>query len=339
MATNETLPKGDTKRTSRYANMTKSKAALVIVSKYGTLMAMGLMIVIFSLAVPNNGFLNSDNLINILNQSSLTAIIASGLTVVLVVGEFDLSVGYVASLAGVLVTGLMAKQGLPMLMAILVTLVVGIAVGIINGLVVTKARVNAVVATLGVGTVVVGLSYGYTSGSPIVAVPESFFQLALGQTFGLANPIWLMGIILFLLWVILNRTPLGQRIQAVGGNLHAARLAGIRTDRTKIITFMIAGLMAAITGIMLSSLLGSGTAAAADSYLMDSFAAVFLGSATLRDGEFHIVGTLIGVLIVNVGFNGLSQLGTPVFWQYIFKGGILVAAVALSTVARRYSKT
>jgi ribose transport system permease protein len=297
------------------------------------------MLIIFSLAVPNNGFLNSDNLINILNQSSLTAIIASGLTVVLVVGEFDLSIGYVASLAGVLVTGLIAKQGLSMLIAILITLVVGVAIGVINGLVVTKARVNAVVATLGVGTVVVGMSYGYTAGSPIVEVPESFFKIALGKTFGLPNPIWLMGIILFLLWIILNRTPLGQRIQAVGGNLHAARLAGIRTDRTKIITFMIAGLMAAITGIMLSSLLGSGTAAAADSYLMDSFAAVFLGSATLRDGEFHIVGTLIGVLIVNVGFNGLSQLGTPVFWQYIFKGGILVAAVALSTVARRYSKT
>ena len=339
MTTTQTLPKGGGKRTSRYANMTKSKAALVIVSKYGTLMAMGLMLMIFSLAVPNNGFLNSDNIINILNQSSLTAIIASGLTVVLVVGEFDLSIGYVASLAGVLVTGLIAKQGLSMLVAILVTLVVGVAIGGVNGLVVTKARVNAVVATLGVGTVVVGMSYGYTAGSPIVEVPQSFFTIALGKTFGLPNPIWLMAIILFLLWVILNRTPLGQRIQAVGGNLHAARLAGIRTDRTKIITFMIAGLMAAITGIMLSSLLGSGTAAAADSYLMDSFAAVFLGSATLRDGEFHIVGTLIGVLIVNVGFNGLSQLGTPVFWQYIFKGGILVAAVALSTIARRYSKT
>jgi ribose transport system permease protein len=339
MISTGTLPKAGGKRTSRYSSMTKGKATLVIVSKYGTLMAMGLMLIIFGIAVPNGGFFNSDNLINILNQSSLTAIIASGLTVVLVVGEFDLSIGYVASLAGVLVTGLMAKQGLPMLIAILVTLVIGTGVGVINGLVVTKARVNAVVATLGVGTVVVGMSYGYTSGSPIVAVPDSFFQLALGKTFGLANPIWLMAIILFLLWVILNRTPLGQRIQAVGGNLHAARLAGIRTDRTKIITFMIAGLMAAITGIMLSSLLGSGTAAAADSYLMDSFAAVFLGSATLRDGEFHIVGTLIGVLIVNVGFNGLSQLGTPVFWQYIFKGGILVTAVALSTVARRYSKT
>lgn len=339
MSTTGTASQTGGKRTSRYAGLSKGKTTLVIVSKYGTLMAMGLMLIIFSVAVPNNGFLNSDNLINILNQSSLTAIIASGLTVVLVVGEFDLSIGYVASLAGVLVTGLIAKQGLPMLIAILVTLIVGVAIGGINGLVVTKARVNAVVATLGVGTVVVGMSYGYTAGSPIVEVPQSFFTIALGKTFGLPNPIWLMAIILFLLWVILNRTPLGQRIQAVGGNLHAARLAGIRTDRTKIITFMIAGLMAAITGIMLSSLLGSGTAAAADSYLMDSFAAVFLGSATLRDGEFHIVGTLIGVLIVNVGFNGLSQLGTPVFWQYIFKGGILVAAVALSTVARRYSKT
>jgi ribose transport system permease protein len=327
------------KRTNRYASMSKGKATLVIVSKYGTLMSMGLMLVIFGIAVPDGAFFNSDNLINILNQSSLTAIIASGLTVVLVVGEFDLSIGYVASLAGVLVTGLMAKQGLPMLIAILITLGVGTGVGVINGLVVTKARVNAVVATLGVGTVVVGMSYGYTAGSPIVEVPESFFTLALGKTLGLPNPIWLMGIVLFILWVILNRTPLGQRIQAVGGNLHAARLAGIRTDRTKITTFMIAGLMAAITGIVLSSLLGSGTAAAADSYLMDSFAAVFLGSATLRDGEFHIVGTLIGVLIVNVGFNGLSQLGTPVFWQYVFKGGILVAAVALSTIARRYSKT
>ena len=138
MTTSETLPKAGGRRTSRYANMTRGKAALVIVSKYGTLMAMGLMLLIFSIAVPDNGFLNSDNLINILNQSSLTAIIASGLTVVLVVGEFDLSIGYVASLAGVLVTGLIAKQGLSMLVAILVTLAVGVAIGSINGLVVQR---------------------------------------------------------------------------------------------------------------------------------------------------------------------------------------------------------
>lgn len=330
----------DTKKTrSRYASLPRSKVALILLSKYGTLTAMALMLLIFAIVVPNGYFFNWDNLLNIVEQSSLTAIIASGLTIVLVVGEFDLSIGYVASLAGVLATGLVEKQHLPLFLAIAATLAVGLGIGGINGLIVTKARVNAVVATLGVGTIVVGLSYGYTSGSPIVQVPDSFLQLSLGKTLGLPNPIWLMIVVLFLLWVVLNRTPLGQRIQAVGGNLHAARLAGIRTDRTKIITFMIAGLMAAITGVMLASLLGSGTVSAADSYLMDSFAAVFLGSATLRDGEFHIVGTLIGVLIVNVGFNGLSQLGTPVFWQYVFKGGILVAAVALSTIARRYAKT
>jgi ribose transport system permease protein len=127
-------------------------------------------------------------------------------------------------------------------------------------------------------------------------------------------------------------------MQAVGANRNAARLAGIRADRSKIAAFIFAGVGAALTGILLSSLLGSGTVGAADGYLLDSFAAVFLGAATLRDGEFHILGTLIGVLVVNIGFNGLSLLGTPTFWQYVFKGGILVFAVALSTIARRYSK-
>ncbi len=147
-----------------------------------------------------------------------------------------------------------------------------------------------------------------------------------------------MALIVIVLWVILNRTATGQRIQAVGSNPVASRFAGIRTDRSKITAFVIAGACAAITGILLASLLGSGAVAAADGYLMDAFAAIFLGLATLRDGEFHIVGTLIGVLVVSVGFNGLSLLGTPTSRQYIFKGGILVAAVALSTIARRCAK-
>lgn len=317
----------------------RRRLALTIVSKYGTLIAMAIMIVIFASMVPNGIFLTTNNLLNIINQSALTAIIASGLTMVLVVGEFDLSIGYAASLAGILVTGLMAKQGLPMPLAILATLLIGGAVGSANGLLVTKARVNAVVATLGLGTVLVGLAYGYTAGSPIVQVPQAFAQLTLGRFLGIQTPIWFMAIVLGALWVLLNRTPLGQRLQAVGANTEAARLAGVRVDRTKIAAFAIAGVCAAITGVLLASLLGSGTVSAADGYLMDSFAAVFIGSATLRDGRFHIVGTLVGVLVVNVGFNGLSLLGTPTFWQYVFKGGILVLAVALSTIARRYSKT
>lgn len=317
----------------------RGKSALVFVSKYGTLIGMAIMIVLFGILVPNGAFLSTNNLLAIVNQSSLTAIIASGLTLVLVVGEMDLSIGYAASLAGVLVSGLMVQQGLPVPVAILLVMGVGALIGYANGLLVTKVRVNAVVATLGVGTMLIGLAFGYTSGSPITTVPAAFLDITLGKIAGIPNPIWIMAVILTILWVILNRTPVGQQMQAVGANKDAAILAGIRSDRVKIVAFIIGGIAAATTGILLASVLGSGTTSAADGYLLDSFAACFLGAATLRDGEFHIVGTLIGVLVVNVGFNGLSLMGTPTFWQYIFKGGILILAVALSSIARRYAKT
>jgi len=309
-----------------------------VVSKYGTLIAMAIMIVTFSLGSPRGSFLSANNLLAIVNQSALTAIIACGLTLVLVVGEMDLSIGYNASLAGVLVTGLMASQGVPMIAAIVITLLIGAIVGLFNGFLVTKAGVNAVVATLGVGTILIGMQFGYTAGSPIVLVPPEFKAITLGRIFEVQNSIWIMLLILAVLWVVLNRTPMGQRMQAVGANKHAANLAGVRTDRAKIAAFVMAGTCAAATGILLASLLGSGTVNAGDGYLLDSFAAVFLGAATLRDGEFHIIGTLLGVLVVNVGFNGLSLMGTPTFWQFVFKGGILVLAIALSTVARKYSK-
>jgi ribose transport system permease protein len=314
------------------------RTVLVIISKYGTLLAMAALIVYFSVA-SNGAFLQPNNLLNIVNQSTLTAIIASGLTIVLIVGEFDLSIGYTASLAGVLVTGLMANQGVPIVLAILITLAAGAGVGAANGLLVTKAGVNAVVATLGVGTIVVGLTFGYSAGTPVVTVPVDFTNLTLSRFIGIPNPIWFMVVILTILWIVVNRTPLGQRIQAAGANRVAARLAGIRVDRVKITSFVLAGLLAAITGVLLASSLGSGVVSSADGYLLDAFAAVFLGSATLRDGDFHILGTLVGVLIVNVGFNGLGLLGTPTFFQFVFKGGILVFAVALSTIARKYARS
>lgn len=325
-------------QSAQHTRSTARRIGLVVVSKYGTLIAMAILIAIFGLSVPNGAFLNGNNLLSIVNQSALTAVIACGLTLVLVVGEMDLSIGYGASLAGILVTGLMANQGLPIPIAILVTLAIGALIGTVNGLLVTKAGVNAVVATLGVGTILVGLSFGYTAGSPIISVPTQFTYITLSKFAGVQNPIWIMLIVLAVLWIILNRTPLGQRMQAVGANKTAAHLAGVRTDRAKISAFVTAGICAALTGILLASLLGSGTVSAGDGYLLDSFAAVFLGAATLRDGEFHIIGTLVGVLVVNIGFNGLSLLGTPTFWQFVFKGGILVLAVALSTMARRYSK-
>ena len=260
------------------------RAALVFISRYGTIIGLLAMIVFFSIAAPTT-FPTTANFLNILSQASLTAIIAAGLTYTLVVGEFDLSVGFVASFIGLIVCGLMANQGFPIPIAILASLALGTFIGCINGLLVTKVGINAVIATLGVGTILTGLGFSYSAFPIAVGVPREFTMISIGRIlFGIPNPVIIMFAVLGILWVILNKTDLGQKMQAVGSNIEAARLSGIRVDRIKLFAFMTAGFCAALTGILLSSLLGSGTLGAGDGYLLNAFAAVFLGSATIREG-------------------------------------------------------
>jgi ribose transport system permease protein len=316
------------------------RIGLAIFARYATIIGLALMIVIFSILSPD-AFPTLNNFVNVLNQASLATIIAGGLTLAVVVGELDLSIGYAASLHGVLVTGLIVHDKLPIALAIVIVLALGALIGVVNGLIVTKLRVNSVIATLGVGTIIVGLAFAYSSGVPIVAgVPEGFLQLSLGRwLLGIPNPIIIMAVVVVGLWVLVERTAIGQEIQAVGGNPVAARLAGISVDRIKILGFVISAVCAALTGALLAARLGSGTTNAADSYLLTAFAAVFLGSATLRDGEFHVLGTFIGTLIIVFGFNGLNIFGAPTFSQYVFQGTILVVAVALSSLGRMLAET
>ena len=317
-----------------------ARIGLAIFARYATIIGLALMIVIFSILSPD-AFPTLNNFVNVLNQASLATIIAGGLTLAVVVGELDLSIGYAASLHGVLLTGLIVHDKLPIALAIVIVLALGALIGVVNGVIVTKLRVNSVIATLGVGTIIVGLAFAYSSGVPIVAgVPEGFLQLSLGRwLFGIPNPIIIMAVVVVGLWVLVERTAIGQEIQAVGGNPVAARLAGISVDRIKILGFVISSVCAALTGALLASRLGSGTTNAADSYLLTAFAAVFLGSATLRDGEFHVLGTFIGTLIIVFGFNGLNIFGAPTFSQYVFQGTILVVAVALSSLGRMLAET
>jgi ribose transport system permease protein len=311
------------------------KSYLGFFAHYGTIIALLGMMVIFAIASPR-AFPTTGNFVNVLNQASLTMIIAAGLTVAVAVGELDLSIGFAASLHGILVTGLIVSNQLPIPIAIIIVLAIGAVIGLVNGLIVTKARVNSVIATLGTGTILTGLAFAYSEGVPIVAgVPDAFLSISLGRwLLDIPNNILIMVIVVGGLWLLVERTSLGQEIQAVGGNPSAARLAGINVDRIKILGFVISGVCAAMTGILLASRLGSGTTGAADSYLLTAFAAVFLGSATLRDGEFHIFGTLIGALIIAFGFNGLSIFGAPTFSQYVLQGAILIIAVALSSLGR-----
>lgn len=310
---------------------------LSTLGKYGTLVFLLAMVVVFSILKPNV-FPTGSNFLLILNSISLTAIIAGGLTLVLVVGEFDLSIGSLASLAGILCVYLIAQMTVPLPLALAAALGVGVLVGLFNGFLVTKASVNALIATLGTASVLVGLNYLISSGRPLAIDDPAFTSIALGKVFGIPNLVIIMFAVLTVLWVILNRTELGIQMQAVGGNPEAARMSGILNDRVKLIAFGICGATAALTGTLLSARLGSGQVTAGEGFLLDSMAAAFLGSAAMRDGQFHILGTFIGALTVGVGFSGIVLFGWPTYMQLIFRGGLLVGAVALATIARRHAR-
>ena len=308
-------------------------------SAYGTIIALVLMIAIFAALQPDT-FATFSNFKNIVNDAAISAIIAAGLTVPLVGGDFDLSIGYVASFCGLLVVGLLSINQWPIPLAIVSVIGIGAFIGIINGMIVSKIGVNAFIATLGTGTVVVGLNYAYSGGIPLqLKHAFSFTDISIGRIGGIPHLVIIMAAVLVLLWVLLNRTVQGQHIKAIGFSAENARRAGIAVDRSRIVAFAIAGACAAIAGVLMASNLGSGQVAAGDGFMLTSFAAAFLGSAALREGQFHILGTFIGVMTVAVGNNGLAMIGAPIFTQYLFSGGLLVVAVALGGIGRRYARS
>lgn len=230
----------------------------------------------------------------------------------------------------------MLDQGLPIAVSFVVAVAVGAVIGCVNGLVVTMLNVHALVATLGVGTVVVGLNYAVAGGLPVTLDdPEAFVGLSLDRVLGIPVPVYIMGAVAVVLWTLLNRTVLGQSMQAVGGNAIAANLSGVRVSRVRVAAFVISGMCAGLTGILFASRTGSAAVTGGDLYLLNAFAAAFFGSAVLRDGQFHIIGTLLGVLTVSVGFNSIALIGLETYWQYLFQGILLVVGVGVGSVARR----
>lgn len=307
--------------------------------RYGALAVLALMVVVVALMEPDT-FATKDNVINILNQSALAAIVAMGVTFPLVAGEFDLSVGNTASLSGVVACTLMQKHGFGIPEALLLTLVLGAAIGLVNGFVVTVIGVNALVATLGIGTIVIGINYAIAQGLPVTLTGDNantFIDLTLGKFLGIPYPVYVMLVLGIVLWTLLNRTVAGQAMQAVGGNAVAARLSGVRVDRIRVMVFILAGACAALTGVLLASRTGSASVNGGDTYLLSAYAAAFFGSAVLRDGQFHIVGTIVGVVTVAVGFNAIALIGLGTHWQYLFQGGLLILGVGVGTLARRRS--
>jgi ribose transport system permease protein len=309
-----------------------------ILGKYGALIALLVLVIIFTAESPSY-FLTTNNILQILNQSALAAIVSCGLTLVLVSGQFDLSIGYMVSLSGIICSRLMV-MGIPIPLAILICLGSGICLGLLNGFLITRLGINALVATLGTGSVLVGVNYFISAGAPQnVSSHPGFVGLAVGNWLGVPRLVYYMIVVGIILWIVLNKTDFGRNLRAVGGNTEAARLSGVRVSLVTTSALVISALGAVVTGVLLAASIGSGQPTGGDAYTLSAFAACFLGSTVMREGQFHIVGTLIGVITVGAGFNGLALIGVPSYAEFLFQGLLLIAAVAFSSIGRRFSRT
>lgn len=299
----------------------------------GTIVALIALIAFFTAMRPDV-FLGFGNVRNILEQIAILTIIAAGQTVVMVVGDFDLSVGTNATLSGATTAALMIG-GTPIPVAILVGLAVGVLVGVINGILVAVLKISAFVATLATMTTVGGLAFLVTEGTTLYGMPEDFYWIGQGRPLGIPTPIFFAIAVAILLWIVLRFTTTGRRWYAVGGNPEVARLSGVNVRWTRFLAFVVAGLASAAGGIILVSRLGSASSASANNYMMLAVAAVFLGMTILKSGQANIGGTLVGVGIIGVMSNGLNIIGVNTYIQQVLTGVIIIAAVTLSALKAR----
>lgn len=293
---------------------------------YGTILALVLLGMVLTFMSPV--FLTVNNLLQVLLQASINLLIALGMTFVILTGGIDLSVGSTAALAGITVAGLM-KAGVPWPVAILAALAVGLVVGMINGVLISKVRITPFIVTLGMLSVVRGLTLVVSDGRPIFGFPESFNRSLAGNLATVPMPVIIASVASLIAWLILHYTRLGEYTFAIGGNEEATRLSGVKVDRYKIAIYMIGSFFAALAGVVLTARLRSAEPIAATGYELDAIAATVMGGTSLLGGEGGVRGTIVGALIIATLRNGLNLLNVQAFYQQFAIGLVIILAVVL----------
>jgi ribose transport system permease protein len=312
--------------------------------RYGGVMAMLAIFAFFALSLPDT-FLTARNLINITQQVSMLAVVAATMTVVMVMGDFDLSVGAMASLAGV-VAAVLFVQGWPVPMAVAAALAVGLIGGLINGFMVSFVGILPFVATLATLTIFSGAAFIISDGRTIFGrdIPEAFSGfarngLALGEVDGrllvLPNLTLVALAVVASVWVVLEQTSYGRRLYAIGGNREAARLAGIPVTTLRFSAFAFTALGAALAGLMTASRVASANPTQGDGLMLTAIAAVFLGMTLTRDGQPRVLATLAGVLVLGVLDNGLTQMRVDSYLREVMVGLIILTSVGVSALSQK----
>ena len=311
---------------------TQSKNIRELVQEYGALIALILLVVIISAVSPE--FRTVNNFLSLIRQSSINGFIAFGMTMVILTGGIDLSVGSTLALNAALCAGMITKLGVPVPVAMVITLAVGLVLGAISGIMVTKGRLQPFIATLITMTVYRGLTMIYMDGRPISGLSSDDYAMSRilvlfgkGSFLGIPVPVILFILAFVVFYVVLNKTTMGRKIYAVGSNDKCAKLAGISISKVKLAVYSVSGLMAALSGLVLLSRLNSAQPTLGDGYELDAIAAVALGGTSMNGGRGKVAGTLIGILIIGVINNGLNILGISSYYQDVVKGLVILVAV------------
>ncbi|WP_416328998.1 ABC transporter permease [Raoultella planticola] len=297
----------------------------------GTLIGLLIIIITFSFLSPV--FFTIPNLLNILQQSSINALIALGMTLVIISGGIDLSVGPTAALSAVLGATMMVA-GVPVPLAILATLGIGAICGVFSGSLVAYAGLQPFIVTLGGLSLFRAVALIYTGGNPVFCIPTEFRSLINSEIFGIPTPIVIVAVIALVLWTVMNKTPLGEYILAVGGNEEAARVAGVPVKRTKVTVFVISGTLASLASLILIGRLGAAEPTIGNLWELDAIAAAAIGGASLMGGKGSVVGTIIGAIILGALRNGLTLLNIQAFYQLLATGLIIIIAMLIDRATR-----
>ena len=305
-------------------------------STYGVFFILVIEFLIFSLA--SKSFLTLGNILSVGRQMSFTGIAAIGMTLVMLTGGIDISVGSMLAMAGVLCAKLSADVGLPLWIAVVITLMIGALFGLINGAAVTRLHIPALIATLATQTILKGIAYLLTNAVPVKNLSATYKFLGQGYIFGVIPVPLIITVALYVLaWWYLDKTYLGRRVYLSGGNEEAARLSGINTKWTITGTYVFSGVFAAIAGVLMAARLGSGQPSVGSGFEMDVITATVLGGISVNGGKGKVVNVFVGACIMGVLANGMTMLNINQYLQWIINGLVLLFALTMSNLRKSSS--
>ena len=304
-----------------------------------------LLIIFIALTIMSPGFLTPGNLLNILRNISLQGVIAFGMTMVIIAGEIDLSIGSTVGLTGVIIaltTGLLAKLGIPMnygvLAGIALSIIVSIIIGLFNGWLLTYFKMPSFIITLGMMAVLFGVAAVLSKGFPVTTLPEWYNKIGAGQIFSIPIPAIILLIIFAIVYIIMNHTKFGRSVYAVGGNPEAARLSGINVKRVKLTVMVYVQVLAALGGIIVSSQVMAGSQTFGRGWELIVISSVIIGGVSLFGGIGRVWGTLIGLIFLGVIINGMTLLNINEYIQYIVRGSLIIVAVLINALQVKTTK-